>query len=392
MKPVRASASAPFAAMTVHRAGRFSRFSLVISAPLRATNVDIHMPEFLACAILCYAHTNGEYCALCQGVLIARGKMAVDKQVLIETLKSKRAAEGLSLRALSERIGVSFSSLARIERGEGQPDNNSTIRILEWLGDTGNEAGLKFDSAVLVHFRAAKNVRSKTVECLLRIAEIIRRNNEEDGHSDPDTRSQIDSNPDDQRPLALAKPEMEDMAREFREDLGLTDAEPLDALNVAVAGVAVFVPNEIKNLEKKCLRYLTGDGAAEWSAMSVPLDWQNENWAVLRNDAHTVERQRVTYLEECWHILLGHKLTRIAKIADSYGRTFESSEEHDAFYLASACLLPENSVREQVYGGQTAEEISRIFGTSRELVEYRIKRLGLWRAYKNKGISLNVPR
>ncbi|OZA00909.1 MAG: hypothetical protein B7Y02_18075, partial [Rhodobacterales bacterium 17-64-5] len=55
--------------------------------------------------------------------------MKTDKAALVAALKKKRETEGLSIRALAERIGVSFSSLARIERGEGEPDNNSSIRI-----------------------------------------------------------------------------------------------------------------------------------------------------------------------------------------------------------------------------------------------------------------------
>ena len=46
--------------------------------------------------------------------------MNTDKQALIKALKKKRESEGLSIRALSERVGISFSSLARIERGEGE--------------------------------------------------------------------------------------------------------------------------------------------------------------------------------------------------------------------------------------------------------------------------------
>ena len=74
--------------------------------------------------------------------------------------------------------------------------------------------------------------------------------------------------------------------------------------------------------------------------MSVPLDPHNEKWAVLLNDTHTMERQRVTLLEEFGHILLGHKLTKIARIADAYGRTYDRAEEHDAYYLAAATLRP----------------------------------------------------
>jgi transcriptional regulator with XRE-family HTH domain len=85
--------------------------------------------------------------------------MSIDINALVNSLKNKREAEGLSLRALSTKIGVSFSSLARIERGEGQPDNNSVIRILEWLGQEGKDAGLTFEHVALVHFRANKNIQ-----------------------------------------------------------------------------------------------------------------------------------------------------------------------------------------------------------------------------------------
>ena len=74
--------------------------------------------------------------------------------------------------------------------------------------------------------------------------------------------------------------------------------------------------------------------------------------------------------------------------ADAYGRTFDSAEEHDAYYLAAACMLPETMLRRAVREGQTAIEIGAAYGASRELVEYRIKRLGLWRTYKNKGLEL----
>ena len=57
--------------------------------------------------------------------------MATFEEKLVEAVRRKRDAEGLSIRALATQIGVSFSTLARIERGDGQPDNNSKIRLLE---------------------------------------------------------------------------------------------------------------------------------------------------------------------------------------------------------------------------------------------------------------------
>ncbi len=312
--------------------------------------------------------------------------MKTDKAALVAALKKKRETEGLSIRALAERIGVSFSSLARIERGEGEPDNNSSIRIIEWLGDDAREAGLTFENVALVHFRAGKNVRAKTIHCLLNAASRIKashRTNASELLSSPQSDAELASS------IALSKAEMEEMAQQLRKDLGVQPDERIESLDINIAGVKVFKVQDIDGLSAECAEFLLGEGAQEWSAMSVPMDLSEDTWSILRNDQHTIERQRVTYLEECWHILLGHRLTRIAKIADAYGRTYDSSEEHDAFFLAAATLLPEAAVRTAVEANQTAAQIAKQFGASIELVEYRIKRLGLWRAYKDKTVSLN---
>lgn len=44
-----------------------------------------------------------------------------------------RAAAGLSLRRLGAHLGVSFSSLARIERGIGQPDAHTKSLLMQWM-------------------------------------------------------------------------------------------------------------------------------------------------------------------------------------------------------------------------------------------------------------------
>lgn len=189
-------------------------------------------------------------------------------------------------------------------------------------------------------------------------------------------------------PLVLSKPDMEDMANNLRRDLDLEKEHRFPALAMKINGVEVIAISDADGAPSQSLAYLSQDGAADWSAMSVPLNEEFSEWVIVRNDTHTLERQRVTYLEECWHILLGHKLTKVAKVGSAYGRTYESSEEHDAFYLASACLLPEEAVSQMVHLSWTAEKIGDHFGTSPELAEYRIKRLGLWRTYKGLQIEI----
>lgn len=81
-------------------------------------------------------------------------------------------------------------------------------------------------------------------------------------------------------------------------------------------------------------------------------------------------------------------LTRITKVAGIYGRTFAEVEEHDAYYLAAATLLPANVIQQLVKEKQNVSEVATSYGTTLELVEYRIKRLGLWRQYKGLKVEM----
>jgi transcriptional regulator with XRE-family HTH domain len=337
------------------------------------------------CANLCHSHALRLSRVVCQGVSFAQSKMPSFEEKLVLAVKRKREAEGLSIRALSAAVGVSFSTLARIERGEGLPDNNSKIRLLQWLGAEAEEARLGFDSVAFVHFRAGKNVGSSTVRSLLRAADCLRQtlgsHAEWTGQHDIEDNASVSS-------VSLSKEELEQAAEKFRGDLGLSPDEPLDSLRVEVDGVQVIPVGKANCLDAQTVSRLRGNAGGEWSAMTVPLDANNENWAVLLNDTHTIERQRVTVLEEYWHVLLGHKLTKIARVAEAYGRTYDKTEEHDAYYLASATLLPRAAMINAVSKHRPSEEIARLFGTSSELVDYRIKRLGLWREHVGKQIRL----
>lgn len=302
---------------------------------------------------------------------------------LVDAVRKKREAEGLSLRALAAVVGISFSTLARIERGAGVPDNNSRIRLIEWLGADAEQAGIGFDRVALVHFRAMKNVQSTTVQALLRAADCLKR---EAGSQRAE--AALQSLSATEHPVGLSKEELEEIASRFRKDLGLSPDAPLESLKLSVDGIEVVRITQTNCLDRKTVRYLSRDACSEWSAMSVPLGMDNDQWTVLLNDCHTVERQRVTILEEYWHILLGHKLTKVARIAQAYGRTYDKVEEHDAYYLASASLLPKDALVLAVSQRRSSAEIAALFGTSTELVDYRIKRLGLWREHSGRGIAL----
>lgn len=310
--------------------------------------------------------------------------MSTFEEKLIKAVIEKRNRLGLSIRGLSAQVGISFSTLARLERAAGLPDNNSKIRLLEWLGDDAQDLGLQFERAAFVHFRAMKNVQSGTVQALLKAADCLKA---EFGNDDNDADAPASLIGEEPYP-ELSKEQLEEIADNFRRDLDIGPEDPLDSLQVSVEEVRLVKLSDSGCLDTRTIRKLRDEACNEWSAMSVPLDRMMEGWAVLLNDRHTVERQRVTLLEEYWHILMGHKLTKVAKVSEVYGRTYDQAEEHDAYYLASASLLPREAVQDAVSKGRSAADIAKRFGTSPELVEYRIKRLGLWREHVGKKVAL----
>lgn len=59
---------------------------------------------------------------------------------LVKQVKRKRIGQGYSIRSLAEYIGVSFSTVARLERGVGSPDRETTERLVAYLKfDTGGD-------------------------------------------------------------------------------------------------------------------------------------------------------------------------------------------------------------------------------------------------------------
>ncbi len=325
----------------------------------------------------------------CQGVSLAHLIMNEDINKLIDLLKRKREAEGYSIRKLSTIIGISFSSLARIERGEGEPDNNSRIRILEWLGEDAANCGFTFQHVAVAHFRAAKNIDSKTIDYLAQVINLLKIQNLV--FNSYSSAKQSNSQSVDIPPIILSKIEMEEMAQDFRQELGLSPQDILDPLSIKIKNVNVYTTNHLEQfkIDMKIITHLNGEGCDKWSAMSIPLDENYDKWAILRNNKHSIERQRITFLEECWHILLGHKLTKISKFGSNFGRTYEHQEEHDAYYLASATLLHESTIRDFIEVKKNITQLAQKYSVSTDLIEYRIKRLGLWRRYKNRTVDLS---
>lgn len=145
--------------------------------------------------------------------------------------------------------------------------------------------------------------------------------------------------------------------------------------------LVVMRPTEIEALTGEQLARIHALDAKTWSGMARGMpDGQT---LVLLNPNQTQERMNVTLLEEAAHVHYGHTPTEIAVGPSGLPeRTFDPGVEQQAYWTAGAALLPALDVAKAVYTGRLAETIGAAYGASRELVEMRIKTLGLWRPYQ----------
>ncbi len=99
-------------------------------------------------------------------------RSSIDTSMLAEMIKSKR--RGAGLRQLSSEIGISPSTLSRIEQGN-LPDIETYLTLCNWLEVSpefftqagGNKENIK--AGVISHLRADKSLRPETAEALIQM-------------------------------------------------------------------------------------------------------------------------------------------------------------------------------------------------------------------------------
>jgi hypothetical protein len=160
------------------------------------------------------------------------------------------------------------------------------------------------------------------------------------------------------------------------------DDEPLDPFTIRIPRVMQVGVSDIKSLSETTRNQLVRGGQSEWSAATIPLQDEDTDWLILLNDSHALERQRSTLMEEFCHVLLGHELSQISAQEGVAFRDYRQQQETEAFYVGAATLVPEAGLRRRVAARESADDVAAHYAVSRELVEFRIKRLGLWYIYQ----------
>ena len=124
-----------------------------------------------------------------------------------------------------------------------------------------------------VHFRALKNVQSRTVQALLKAAECLKREFGSDVEVDEVELKAHGQSVDPDRIAELSKDQLEAIAAKFRSDLKLHETAPLDVPENRCSRECELrgLPN-LTASDSRTMRRLRNEACSEWSAMSVPLD------------------------------------------------------------------------------------------------------------------------
>lgn len=163
------------------------------------------------------------------------------------------------------------------------------------------------------------------------------------------------------------------LIRHLVEASGIDPFDPLEKLEEL--NVSLLWSDEIVGVDLTAIQDVT---AKTWSGASWPTP-PGHRLPVLLNRYQSMERARVTLLEEVSHHLLGH---RPSTIRPGVGRTHSATNEKEAYWSGTAALLPAHAVSFSVWQGESAETIAQRYGVSDELVKMRIKLLGLWNHYQ----------
>ena len=111
-------------------------------------------------------------------------KTGINTAELGGAMRRRREQEGLSLRDVADKTGVSASTLSRIENGTGKPDADNIARLTSWLDVPlerilkGTREGREETKAIVyyphestpeiveAHLRADRNLTAETADAL----------------------------------------------------------------------------------------------------------------------------------------------------------------------------------------------------------------------------------
>jgi hypothetical protein len=131
--------------------------------------------------------------------------------------------------------------------------------------------------------------------------------------------------------------------------------------------------------------YLLDRAADHWSAGVYAEALPDGTYLCILNPMHDLRRRRITLMEEISHIFLRHKPTTVRDIGGGLSsRDYLQSQEHEAYGVGAAAIMPWASFFHELNDGMTVGEIAAKYGVSTALVTYRISITGATSLHRSR--------
>ncbi len=170
----------------------------------------------------------------------------------------------------------------------------------------------------------------------------------------------------------------------IKEKHGYGAYDPVDPVDLASRmGVELIPESWFDRLDVDHRRQVLVEMGRDWSAGSLPVAGRTH---VLLNPTHSPERRSPTLAEELVHVALGHPRSKLMTIDGVPIRTCQHDVESEAYAVATALLMPYQSIFNHIKAGKSIETIPAIVPVSAECRAYRTKMAGLWAMARKRGL------
>ena len=168
------------------------------------------------------------------------------------------------------------------------------------------------------------------------------------------------------------KSEANSIAREIREELGLTALDPLDPFALAkLLAVPVIGLSDFSADAPFAVSHFQTVEAEVFSAVTV---FDGARRHIVHNDSHSPGRQASNVTHELGHALLLHDPS--PALDDRGCRLWNQNIEDEAQWLSGALLVTEDAALSIARGGDSVADAAARFRVSEQMIIYRLNMTG----------------
>jgi Zn-dependent peptidase ImmA (M78 family) len=174
------------------------------------------------------------------------------------------------------------------------------------------------------------------------------------------------------------KAEAERLSEKYREELGVSKFDPLDAFVLADhLNIPVFTVKEVFKEDSSSLNTSILCDTSKFSAMWMPnIDGDK---IIIHNDNHSLKRQQSNIMHELAHIIRKHEIpVELAILCNTFNlHYFNKEHEQEAKHLGACLQITRAGLQWALKNGYSKERISNYYNASIEMVRFRLNTSGV---------------